>query len=483
MSPRIDARQRKSTRLIGLVLVSTLVCFPRAEVHSQDCAPPAGAQKSCAAPARQPMCRPRSRPRSRSYIEDQEFERRLAEEVAAAVAEATLQSERERQGATGGATATAEFSSPPPSGVVAGATNSVGIRGLEVTFPEWKLALPSVQFPALVRLRRDAEMLLDSGRATLVRNGGGGPGGAVGGAIGPSNYPPGAGGVFVPFPAGTTGAAPTAGGATGTPEPAAEETRPSRVRRLPRSRIASDDEYEFVDDTESSCAPPPACAPALRSTRTGPRSGGEPFTVPSAKDETNEGHVPPEPPPGTGESVGLQRELDAAREELQATRQQIQQLTAMVAQVVAAQSTTPKSERSVNRSSRQVAVPLVDEVLHEDLFEDLETANEAGPEPVTGGEEARVTHESPERRQIHLAEHESRGGGVETRASSRAESDSGPVSRGGAGSRSGDGEVEGRMPHKKLPFGLEKLKRGAADPAASQTHPRRGPGHALPRLF
>ena len=175
MSPRIDARQRKSTRLIGLVLVSTLVCFPRAEVHSQDCAPPAGAQKSCAAPARQPMCRPRSRPRSRSYIEDQEFERRLAEEVAAAVAEATLQSERERQGATGGATATAEFSSPPPSGVVAGATNSVGIRGLEVTFPEWKLALPSVQLPALVRLRRDAEMLLDSGRATLVRNGGGVP--------------------------------------------------------------------------------------------------------------------------------------------------------------------------------------------------------------------------------------------------------------------------------------------------------------------
>lgn len=483
MSPRIYSRKPKATRLIGLVLVSTLVCFPRAEVHSQDCAPPAGAQKSCAAPGRQPMCRPRCSPRSRSYIEDQEFERRLAEEVAAAVAEATLQSERERQGATGGANAPTEFSSPPPSGVVAGATNSMGIRGLEVTFPEWKLALPTVQFPALFRLRREAEMLLDSGRATLVRNGGGGPGGAIGGAIGPSNYPPGAGGVFVPFPVGTTGAAPAAGGATGTPEPAAEERRPSRVRRLPRSRISYDDEYEFVDDAESRCAPPPACAPALRSTRTGPRSGGEPFSVPSAMDEANEQHVPPEPPPGTGESVRLRRELDAAREELQATRQQIQQLTAMVAQVVAAQPSTPKPERSTKRPSRQVAAPPVDEVLHEDLFEDLETANEAGPEPMTAGEEARVTHESPDRRQIHLVEHESPGSGVDARVTSRAESDIGSMSRGGPGSRSGDGEVLGRMPQKKLPFGLDKLKRGAADPAASQIQPRRGPGHTLPRLF
>ncbi|MFM7163523.1 MAG: hypothetical protein ACKO3P_24490, partial [Planctomycetaceae bacterium] len=96
-------------------------------------------------------------------------------------------------------------------------------------------------------------------------------------------------------------------------------------------------------------------------------------------DEANEQHVPPEPPPGTGESVRLRRELDAAREELQATRQQIQQLTAMVAQVVAAQPSTPKPERSTKRPSRQVAAPPVDEVLHEDLFEDLETANEAGP--------------------------------------------------------------------------------------------------------
>lgn len=66
------------------------------------------------------------------------------------------------------AAAPATFAAPPLGGQVAGESNSVGIRGMELHFPEWRIALPTLQMPTLVRFRRNPEMMLQGGTAPMV---------------------------------------------------------------------------------------------------------------------------------------------------------------------------------------------------------------------------------------------------------------------------------------------------------------------------
>jgi len=60
------------------------------------------------------------------------------------------------------------FAAPPQTGTVAGATNSLGIRGLAIRFPAWDLRLPTLQLPSFVRYRTNAHMEIDSSTAPFV---------------------------------------------------------------------------------------------------------------------------------------------------------------------------------------------------------------------------------------------------------------------------------------------------------------------------
>jgi len=61
------------------------------------------------------------------------------------------------------------FVTPPPSGTVVGAAQSVGVQGMELTFPETRLRLPSLSLPAFFHSRSNARMVLDAGHAPLVQ--------------------------------------------------------------------------------------------------------------------------------------------------------------------------------------------------------------------------------------------------------------------------------------------------------------------------
>lgn len=64
---------------------------------------------------------------------------------------------------------TGTFVPGPARGEVAGESNSLGLRLGTLRIPEISLALPTIQLPSLVRFRRDAQMLTDSGTAPFVR--------------------------------------------------------------------------------------------------------------------------------------------------------------------------------------------------------------------------------------------------------------------------------------------------------------------------
>lgn len=55
------------------------------------------------------------------------------------------------------------------NGEVSGEVNSLGLSGFKLRFPELTLELPTIQFPSLVRYRRNPEMLVESSRAPFVR--------------------------------------------------------------------------------------------------------------------------------------------------------------------------------------------------------------------------------------------------------------------------------------------------------------------------
>ena len=62
----------------------------------------------------------------------------------------------------------ATFAAPPAVGETAGESSSLGVRGFGLRIPEMNLQMPTIQFPSLVRYRRDAVMHLESARAPLV---------------------------------------------------------------------------------------------------------------------------------------------------------------------------------------------------------------------------------------------------------------------------------------------------------------------------
>jgi hypothetical protein len=64
---------------------------------------------------------------------------------------------------------TAQFAAPTPSGQISGESNSMGVQGLSIHFPEFNLQFPTIQLPSLVRYRRQPEMQLDQARAPMIQ--------------------------------------------------------------------------------------------------------------------------------------------------------------------------------------------------------------------------------------------------------------------------------------------------------------------------
>ncbi|MBR9800686.1 hypothetical protein GYB59_02840 [bacterium] len=60
------------------------------------------------------------------------------------------------------------FVAPQPQGEVAGESRSFGIRGLSIRIPESTISLPTIQFPGLIRYRRNAEMISDTMRMPVT---------------------------------------------------------------------------------------------------------------------------------------------------------------------------------------------------------------------------------------------------------------------------------------------------------------------------
>jgi hypothetical protein len=66
------------------------------------------------------------------------------------------------------AAAPAMFQQPPAAGTILGPQNGGGITGLGLTFPEWRLQLPTLHMPCLFKSRRAPEMHIDGGRAPMI---------------------------------------------------------------------------------------------------------------------------------------------------------------------------------------------------------------------------------------------------------------------------------------------------------------------------
>lgn len=63
-----------------------------------------------------------------------------------------------------------QYVTGPETGEFAGESNSVGIRGFKLRFPEIQLEFPTIQLPSLVRYRRNPEMIVDRSRAPFQEN-------------------------------------------------------------------------------------------------------------------------------------------------------------------------------------------------------------------------------------------------------------------------------------------------------------------------
>jgi hypothetical protein len=59
------------------------------------------------------------------------------------------------------------FVAPQPNGDVQGESNTFGIHGPAIRFPESTIRLPSIQLPSLFKSRRGPELLTDQSRASF----------------------------------------------------------------------------------------------------------------------------------------------------------------------------------------------------------------------------------------------------------------------------------------------------------------------------
>src|SRR5437762_54755 len=66
---------------------------------------------------------------------------------------------------------TGVFVAPPRTGAVRGATNRLGVEGMSLTFPEVRLRLPTLEFPAFFHSRTQPRMLVDQAQAPYVHTG------------------------------------------------------------------------------------------------------------------------------------------------------------------------------------------------------------------------------------------------------------------------------------------------------------------------
>ena len=74
------------------------------------------------------------------------------------------------QGGPAAVTQSGAYAVPPQSGDVVGPSNSVGIRGAEITLPALRLSTPSIRFPSLFRSRRNPFMRTNSTVAPFVQS-------------------------------------------------------------------------------------------------------------------------------------------------------------------------------------------------------------------------------------------------------------------------------------------------------------------------
>ena len=342
-------------------------------------------QKACSAPLLRNCCKPR-----RKVVEpDVEMQEKLAEEVTAAVAKAMLAAERERLGTTGaGAGAPAVFGTPTPAGTVAGASSSIGLRGLEIHLPELKLALPTITLPSLIRFRRDPELYVDSSRAPLIQ------GGTGAGAAGPGSF----GGGILPQGAIGPGSAPAtgtratgAGGdrASGSPARSLRRPRPAKPRCNPEIETSWDDGSDDDDGSAvEQCAPlPPSTGPAVRRR--------EPVYAPAADSELDLmpeslPHSSTELPPLPTSERRLRQELDTARREIAATRRQIDELTAVLSRHLPDDSRTEPLPNGSTRAQR--AARLTQRLESEPSADDVEAATAPLPEAQRNRSVERVGH-------------------------------------------------------------------------------------------
>ncbi len=166
---------------------------------------------------------------------------------------------------------TAQFAAPSPSGQISGESNSMGVQGLSIHFPEFNLQFPTIQLPSLVRYRRQPEMQLDQARAPIIQ----GPTAPYGPLLTTTH-------LAAPNPAAPPPAAPEAPPTTPTPKPLAPPAAPQCVP----PRMSSD--------------PPPA--PGVADARTNER---------------------------------LRYELSCARQELLEYRREVQQLQRSIEMIAA----------------------------------------------------------------------------------------------------------------------------------------------------
>jgi len=313
-------------------------------VFAADCAPPAPAPKKSG-----PACLICPKTRLSHRMSPDEYQE-LVEAVAAALAEAEA-----AQAAPAAAAAPANFAAPAPTGQVAGASHSVGIRGLEIHFPELRFALPTLQLPSLVKFRREPHMQLDPASAPMVAPA------AV--APAPSGYFPQYAAAPALAPAGAPATAPAVAPASTAPARTANagSSCRTRVRRVAPSRArfwSNEDEWEVIQEgAREDCAPdadvrlggPTAAAtsagvptPGRTTAGRSPQGypgGGRPVGLPKApaadaggpmgEDVNNPIDLPPEPG-GTPSARHLQDELDSARAELNAARRQLAQVTQLL---------------------------------------------------------------------------------------------------------------------------------------------------------
>ena len=328
------------------------------ELVGQECAPPPeGALRkrlALLAPLGCAPCKKIRRQPSPEEIEVQAFSEELSAAISAAVAEAVAQQQAQAATANAGpgtTAAPAQFQAPAPSGQIAGASNSVGLRGLEIHFPELRFALPTLQLPSLMKFRREPHMQLDSASAPMIAPASAAPAAAPAGYA-PQAYaatPYGYGSPYGYAPATTApaSAAPATAPAAAPARSAAATVgcRPkTRVRRVgpTKQRFWSDEEeWEVIQEVPAEdCAPDYEAEGAPSSRVPGHAAGRHPagreyHPVPKAPaadawGSREEEYVPPELESSHSPHRGPD-DLQSARAELAAARRQLAEVTKILA--------------------------------------------------------------------------------------------------------------------------------------------------------